>query len=303
MLSFIFTQCSQEKQEEKKTLSEQNNTDQIIFLYEYYKNYLKETENNKETDDYELYRKNVYYPIFNSYFENTEYYTLVADFISQPIQNKDELKNNLERIADNKNIISELIQKSLAKSKDLLKVEKLQIFVAPANPDDKNIIYKMGGVMGLTAGKEKILIFIEPDVPEWQTMLELAVAHEYFHAYWTEKNFYSMNKFTLLDYLLFEGRADAFAHIIYPEVHTPWTTALSDEDKTELWNTIKSNLSTEDYKLQQAIMFGYGGYPLWGGYSLGFDIMQKYLSKNPDVKLEEWASIDPKLILQASDYN
>ncbi|WP_409293838.1 DUF2268 domain-containing putative Zn-dependent protease [Peribacillus sp. SCS-26] len=42
--------------------------------------------------------------------------------------------------------------------------------------------------------------------------------------------------------------------------------------------------------------------PPFSNYTIGYKIMQSYLQKNPQVKTNEWTVLNPKEILQNSDY-
>ena len=105
-------------------------------------------------------------------------------------------------------------------------------------------------------------------------MLEYSVAHEFNHAYWTNENLTDTYKFTLLRYLVFEGKADSFAHLLYPKVKAPWAFALDNKGKTDLWNKIKPDLQSDNHTLLGEVIFGSKNYPGWGGYTLGYNNKQ-----------------------------
>jgi uncharacterized protein YjaZ len=133
-------------------------------------------------------------------------------------------------------------------------------------------------------------------------MLEYAVAHEFNHTYWTKLNFGKSAKWTLLDYLVFEGRADYFAHLLYPKVVAPWTIALTENQKSDLWTKIKPNLQSEDIRYQMEVMFGSGNYPVWGGYSIGHDMVVTALTNSKNLKAVKWANFEAGKILALSNY-
>ena len=160
----------------------------------------------------------------------------------------------------------------------------------------------MGGITAVTAGSKQILMTIDTSVRTWKEILKYAVAHEFNHSYWTKLNFSKSAHLTLLDYLVFEGRADSYAHLIYPDIQCPWTNALMANDEADLWNKIKPNLQSEDGTMMRGVMFGSADYPMWGGYTLGYHIVQSALKNHPELKPEEWASMAPEKILEMSDY-
>lgn len=125
-----------------------------------------------------------------------------------PITNISELRKSLDRITLSQEAIEAKIVGALKKSRQNIENDSLTIYIIPVNPENSQFIERMSGVMGLTAGSKQIILTIEPEISGWENMLEYAVAHEYNHAYWTNVNFGKSSKWTLLDYLVFEGRGD-----------------------------------------------------------------------------------------------
>ena len=278
----------------------QNPSNKIIFLNDYYSAYA-DTAKNDITNRDNLYKEKVQGAIFNNYFLKSEYSDIVNDFLSAPIQETNELQKTIERINVNKKRIESKITSALEKSNTYIKNDDLTIYILPANPNNKLIMQSMSGIMGLTAGSKQILITIEPTIVGWEEMLEYAIAHEFNHAYWTNLNFGKSTKWTLLDYLIFEGRGDSFAHLLYPKVKAPWTSALNEKDKKDLWNKIKPKLQSEDIPFQMEVMFGSRNYPFSGGYTLGYDIVQMAL-ENTTMSVENWTNLSSEKLLEMSGY-
>ncbi len=278
----------------------QNSNNKIFFLNDYYSAYTDIAKNDTANRD-NLYKEKIQTAIGNSYFLKSEYSFIVNDFLSVPIQNTTELKKTIERLNVNKKRIESKIASALKKSSSYLKNDNLTIYILPANPDNKAVMQSMKGIMGLTAGSKQILITIEPTILGWEEMLQYAIAHEFNHAYWTNLNFGKSTKWTLLDYLIFEGRGDSFAHLLYPKVKAPWTSALNEKDKKDLWNKIKPKLQREDIPFQMEVMFGSRNYPFSGGYTIGFDIVQKAL-KNTTMSVENWTNLNSEKLLEMSGY-
>ncbi|WP_277584648.1 DUF2268 domain-containing putative Zn-dependent protease [Psychrobacillus antarcticus] len=61
-----------------------------------------------------------------------------------------------------------------------------------------------------------------------ENMLKYVVAHEYHHAINILANG-EISFYTVLDRILFEGKVDSFARIVYPDLSSPWTESLSEE--------------------------------------------------------------------------
>lgn len=280
----------------------QVNTDKIIFLTDVYTAFIDKVKTDNRSLD-SIYKDNVQTKIYDTHFQKCEYAFIVKDFFAVPIKNTFELEKSIDRITLNQEKIKTKIIGALNKSRQNIDNDSLTIYIIPSNPDNRDVIKAMSGIMGLTAGSKQIILTIEPDVLGWENMLEYAVAHEFNHAYWTNVNFCKSAKWTLLDYLVFEGRGDYFAHLLYPNVITPWTSALNENEKLDLWNTIKPNLQSEDLSYQMEVMFGSKNYPVWGGYSLGFDIVQKALSNDKKLKPINWTNSSSDKILELSKYN
>lgn len=279
----------------------QTASDKIIFLTDFYTSFIDKVKADDKSAA-NIYKENIQSTICDKYFQKSEYAYIVKDFFAMPIKNTTELSKSIERIVLNQETIKTKIIGALKKSRQNIDNDSLTIYIIPVNPENRQIIEGMTGIMGLTAGSKQIILTIEPDILGWENMLEYAVAHEFNHAYWTNVNFGQLAKWTLLDYLVFEGRGDYFAHLLYPNVIAPWTMALTENQKLDLWNKIKPNLQSEDISYQMEVMFGSRNYPVWGGYSLGYDIVLTTLTNNKKLKADNWTNLGADKILEQSKY-
>ena len=279
----------------------QTTSDKIIFLTENYTTYIEKVNLDDENRD-SIYKEIIQNSIFEKHFQKSEYAFIVKDFFAAQINNTSELKKSIEKIEENRELIKNKIIGALKMSREKIGNDSLTIYIMPVNPENREIIDGMTGIMGLTAGSKQIILTIEPEISGWENMLEYAVAHEFNHAYWTNLNFGKFPKWTLLDYLIFEGRGDYFAHLLYPTVIAPWTTALTESQKLELWETIKPNLQSEDMSYQMEVMFGSRKYPIWGGYSLGYDMVLTALINNENLNAGNWTNLEAHKILELSKY-
>ena len=64
-----------------------------------------------------------------------------------------------------------------------------------------------------------------------------------------------------------------------------------------------SQLQTDNRVLLGEIMFGSSEYPIWGGYSIGFDIMQTAFRNHPHILKTNWTNLEAEKLLELSDYN
>jgi uncharacterized protein YjaZ len=279
----------------------QTTSDKVIFLTDFYTTFIDKVKADDKNGD-SIYKENIQNSIFDKYFQKSEYAFIVKDFFATPIKNTSELKKSIDRIALNQEAIKTKIIGALKKSRKYIENDSLTIYIIPVNPESRQVIEGMTGIMGLTAGSKQIILTIEPNIFGWENMLEYALAHEFNHAYWTNFNFGKSAKWTLLDYLVFEGRGDYFAHLLYPNVIAPWTLALTENQKSDLWSKIKPNLQSEDISYQLEVMFGSRNYPVWAGYSVGYDIVLTALTNNKKLKVDNWTNLASDKILELSKY-
>ena len=50
-------------------------------------------------------------------------------------------------------------------------------------------------------------------------------------------------------------------------------------------------------------MFGSNNYPLWTGYTLGYSIVNDALTKNPNMKFEDWDKLDAEKFMELSGWD
>jgi uncharacterized protein YjaZ len=191
----------------------------------------------------------------------------------------------------NKKLILEIIEKSIKKCHQFIPSDPTRIFIFPSfNPFKKE---KMFGVGGFCPGKNAVLIDINP-VSGWQTALEKTVYHEFNHSIVS----IPFNQWTLLDSLVFEGLADNFAEELSNGKTSPWVKACSEKSCREYFFKIKKLLSSKSYKTHQAVFFANIEYPLWLGYSMGYQIVKSFLKKNPELKWKDIMKLGTKEIAE-----
>ena len=276
--------------------------DKIIFLEDYYGSYLKAIKNDYANRN-QLYERIVQDTIFADYFAKSDYSELVKSKLSSPIRDTTGLRKYVADITSNRSKIEDLITSTLTESRKYLKDDSLTIYVLPCDADVEKVIKGKRGVEGMAAGSKQILITINSEINEWMEMLPYTIAREFDQAYWTKMNFNKAYQPTLLDYLVSEGRADSYAHLIYPNTLATWTKVMPKEVELEVWNKIKSQLKNTDVAYQYNVMFGSKSeYVLWGGFTLGYHIVQSALKNHPELTPVEWVSLPPQKILEMSDY-
>jgi uncharacterized protein YjaZ len=127
------------------------------------------------------------------------------------------------------------------------------------------------------------------------------IAHEYHHSVWISRNWKSAD-FSLIEYLIFEGRADAFAAGLYDSVKSPWTTMINKEQENIVWNAIMPDIFQRGHERINKVMFGSEGIPFGSGYTIGFNIVRSFKQNNPKYSDKEIIDLAPEEILKMSKY-
>lgn len=271
----------------------------VILLDSLYTAYVDEVARGANKDN--AYTRKVSVPIFAG-LQNAEFIDLIRNEFSVPVQDTTTLRKKITLLRANLDQIKNRVYSALAKCDSALPNTGSIFYIIPASTVRNNLLARMGGVTGSTAGGKHTFLVVDPDVPTWSEHLEYATAHEYNHQYWV-RNCYSPNfEWSMLEYLFFEGKADSFAHLLYPKVKVAWTSALTETGKIELWARIKPGLNKHDMRLLGEVMFGSQNYPLWGGYTLGFDLVQTALKNNPELEKQNWTKMDAAKLTGFSNY-
>ena len=163
------------------------------------------------------------------------------------------------------------------------------------------------GVVGTCIG-DSILIQINPSVSEWQSYIPWVLAHEHNHTVWGHNYYYLKGNrgHDLLTAIIIEGEADSFAKAICPEVSPSWTHVLTVEQEYEQWAALKEYLYCDDtMELHQRFFFGDDktATPPCTGYTIGFNIVQRYLKASKGVSFPDLADKDAKEIFEVSGYD
>jgi len=169
-----------------------------------------------------------------------------------------------------------LVKEALGKITSNLPGPNTKIVIIPANPAAHDLFIKYNICMNaITVGSGKIIIQIDPTFPQWKETLPYVIAHEYHHSAWISRNWKNAD-FSVLEYLIFEGRADAFATRMYPNVLSPWTTMINREQESMVWNKIQGEIFQRGPDRINKVMFGTNDIPFGSGYTIGFNIVQSY---------------------------
>ena len=251
-----------------------------VVMYDAFAEFISKSKEQKY-DTAVFYKELILDSVYEDFIDGGEYAVLADRYIGRTIKDHDDLAYKLGLFKD-KNV-EMIVNDALSKSNSHLAGINTTVYIFPSVGDYEQMTDLLGGVAGVTIGQGKLLILVDPTVDNWESVLSYVVAHEYHHSIWTSKQL-KEKSFTLLDYLVFEGRADSFAHIVYPEVEVPWSSSLELSTEKTMWDYIDGQLNSSNSDLLNKVMFGDGmDYPHWSGYTIGYHIVQNYLEKNPEV--------------------
>ena len=192
--------------------------------------------------------------------------------------------------------ILKIIENTLSKCHKEIPGKPTRAFIFPSfSSFVKN---KMGGVNGSSPWKNVILIHINPTVEDWETTLESTIAHEYNHSV-----VYNYNSFkTLLEGIILEGFAEHFREHVVGGEKAPWSRAVSEEECKKYFPKLEDKLNSKDSQVYRRVFYGSEQFPLWLGYSLGYQIVKSFLSKNKRMSWSTIVKIKSKEILKQSSF-
>src|SRR5579883_3520783 len=155
--------------------SKKNTTHSVMFLTDYYSDYVKAVQANNGTPD-SLFKEKVGQPIFDKYFSSSDYSLLIKQHLSNPIRNTAELEKTIGRINDQRETIIKDITDALTDAGALIKNDSITVYILPAGRDNLFMLMRMEGVTAVTAGSKQIVLSIEPQMNGWEKMLKYSVA-------------------------------------------------------------------------------------------------------------------------------
>ncbi len=304
-LLLILVGCSKESgHDEIKKLPSQkevefNHGEQKFKVIPFYKevlDYTKKANEEPALNNNDLYNDTVTQPLREKITDNK--LTLSTDLSNFLTTTRDvnRLEKYSKELLMKQNKINNAIKDALiSSSKELSGGDKV-VVVMPINPEVP--IDDMNGVAAWTLSQNFILLQINPNFSEDQ--LKYTIAHEYHHTVNMEDSIGS----SLLDFVVFEGKGDTFAKMIYPDIEVSWTQDVPEDLIMDALEQLKKHGSSFDQELYNEFMNGNAtkNIPKWANYIIGYKIMQSYLIRNQNSTIKEWTALDPKKIIQGSEY-
>ncbi len=188
--------------------------------------------------------------------------------------------------------IEKISEEVFKKCKDYIKKD-IHIFLFPTF--DKFVIEKMNGVNGFCPWKNTILIFIN-FTRKWKEQLKETIVHELAHAL----SSYALPDAPIGHWIILEGIAENFKDFIIKKNQSPWTKSISKQKSLEIFKEIKEKINKNNFKDYSEIFFGTGKYPLWTGYTIGYNLVKEYLKKYEKIDWKIILKENPERILKVS---
>jgi len=259
----------------------------IVNAYKLYQNYADKVEINPKQSQLEIYNEEVIKPIYSVCFENGEYPNMADEVLNVAPDLLTENQLLSEKI--DREETEKIIKEALLKSSDLLPSgNETTVCVFPATNTN---------TLMTTVGAGKIIVLYNKYYNE--DVLRSSTAHEYHHSVWTEKYLRNAPSFTVLDSLIFEGKAFMFEKLVYPDIYIHPIYSIYNK---YYWSKIVVDLEKYDLKRSSEIILGGNGLPNRYGYSEGYKMVKSYLALHPNVTPEEWTALSAKEIFEKGNY-
>jgi len=265
----------------------------IVPLYKAYDDYIQAVSKQPE-DNEALYKKYVL-GAKNDVIKKEQLQAMpVPSLYEQPSENIKDLKQMNTYLKKHHQHIMKQIKSSLLTSmKQLPRDEKLVVFVSPTTPLEHDDAKRYGGVSGVAQGNNSMSLFFLKDFSK-ESLLN-TTAHEYHHTVALDEP----NRATMLDYIILEGKAEFFAHKLYPMESSEAIAPLLDHSLEHVIPELNAErLTTDD-------LF-FGNYekqiPSFTKYRLGYMIVSDFMKQHPEISLKEWSRMSSVQILEKSSY-
>ncbi|MCR8849323.1 DUF2268 domain-containing protein [Rossellomorea sp. SC111] len=212
--------------------------------------------------------------------------------------NVDSLQQQLDRISlcD----YESYIQSELTRLQATYPSEKpIQFELLILDQHDEFVKEKLGGISAYTEWNGQMCFIVAADEGVRDT-LKSVIFHEYHHHWRMSKHNMTEGNETLLDRLVLEGLAEHFVRIELGDAFLgPYKSVLSEKEAQQLWETTFRHHIHDKGKRTDSYMFGNKELqlPFWGGYSIGYYLVEWYMNENSECTMEELTELPSKSFL------
>ncbi len=299
LIGLVMTGCKEEVPDFERTVFNINNQKiEVLTTFNLMDNYLSESD-KQQNNIVKGSNKYIYKPIQDEILDNAEA-AFLFNTIKVPYEKNEYLRNEIELLKSSD--LLTIIQESLTSITKELPGPNTKIIILPASTLNRPTLEKIKlPISAITPGSGKIILSIDPTFQNWTDFLPYCIAHEYHHSTWTSRNWVSAD-FSLIEYLVFEGRADLFASEQYNTVSNPLTDFLTKDQEAEIWRGIKDEILEKGHDRINKVMFGDDNIPFGTGYNIGFNIVRLFKEKNPASLTLDLIDMNPEEIFEGSGY-
>ena len=214
--------------------TEAGQTLRIFSAYEYVEEYVKKAEETDERSERKRFWKTIVLDHVQEPCLSGEYSQLVKEYVSTPPRELKEVQDDITMIRASE--LENTVLQALQKSAETLPGEDTTVCLLPQGEMS---------FPGVTVGAGKISLFNVSSVSK--DRLKHTVAHEYHHSTWTAD--YSRNdEWDLLGSIVFEGKAEYFASLLYGTPPTEVSSRMGKEQERALWKQVKNLLDSRRRK-------------------------------------------------------
>ena len=159
----------------------------------------------------------------------------------------------------------------------------------------------VGGYTDPNTGEVTISLDDAPDA-RITTWLPVTLAYELDHVARVDRG--PGYGSTLLEVMVTEGMADAFATQAFPDAPShPWAQALSPRQMRNLWARAQPSLDELiDNRGYGEWFSGRGRLPPWTGFSIGSGIVSSYLARHPEARASDLVTVPAQEVLRGSGW-
>jgi len=180
------------------------------------------------------------------------------------------------------------------------------VVLYPHDNGDRAFKERENGVRG-TSVFGNMILSVNPLAEQYRDWLPYVFAHEYHHNIWGYHQ-YTLHQGkkldgSLLESMVTEGQADAFAESLFPHLLPEWNRPFACDTETLLWDRLKPALLNTDRATHDKFIFGCEeeGLPWCMGYSFGRSIVNDYMKKHPCISFLDLLEVPAREMIQ--DYH
>jgi len=268
----------------------------IVPLYTQYQKYLEASLETNDTEQKRKFFKEFVLDYIEEIGEEEKFGTadLKGNFLMKSTSYEQELLNRIDILMSKHEEIEEMIIETYTASHKVLPKKKSTIFLVPINSEFAFIGESLGGVSG-NAYKDSFVFYLNEDFDK--NILAYATAHEYHHLILRDTPNFMIS--SILNSVILEGKADAFADRIVKGVSPPWHEPMDEKTKEHVASLVNDyEITFNDFVVGNEQK----NLPRWSNYILGKDILDHYLESNPELSIQDWTFKEDHEILEGYKY-